>query len=164
LILRSREPSPGDILRLEERYGLKTVISLNGDLDKKAWLFARGKEPRQVNLRRFIAERGLRHEVFHMSASRAPSDEELRGVFRLLRDDSLKPALVHCRGGSDRTGVIGALYGIEFLGQTKEEAKATMRQHMWAADGGTEIQGAVVDLYQPGTIRRLLGAPARRWF
>ena len=134
--------------------------SLNGDLDKRVMHGSRA-----VNLRRFIAEQGLRHETFSLSASRAPTDDELQKIFWLLRDDSLKPILLHCRGGSDRTGVIGALYGIEFLGQSKEQAKATMREHMWAASGGTEIQGAVVDLYQPGRLRTLLNRFAvGKWF
>ncbi len=31
-----------------------------------------------------------------------------------------------------------------------------MRRYTWTAHDGTEIQGAVIDLYRPGTIRRLL--------
>jgi len=50
------------------------------------------------------------------------------------------------------------LYRVEFLGASKAEAKAEMRRHMWAARGGTEIQGAYLDLYQPGRIRKLLAA------
>jgi hypothetical protein len=170
LILRSRQPSPQDVVDLQERYGLKTIVSLNGDQNDdvrytpSAGPDGRRPQERTVNLARFIRERGIRHETFSLSASRAPTDAELRAIFKLLRDDATKPLLIHCRGGSDRTGVVGALYAIEFLGQTEEQAKATMREHMWAADGGTEIQGAVVDLYQPGHLRRLLGTPARAWF
>lgn len=161
LILRSRAPSPGDLVRWKARYGLKTVVSLNGDQDREARLWSfQGPVPfaRQVNVRAFIRQLGLGHEVLHMSASRAPSDAELVAVFRVLLDDSKKPLVIHCQGGSDRTGIISALYMVEFQGASKQAARKAMRCHLWAATKGTEIQGAYLDLYQPGTIRRLLAA------
>ncbi|MCO5171718.1 MAG: tyrosine-protein phosphatase [Planctomycetes bacterium] len=162
-VLRSRQPSPADLVRLQERRGVRTIVSLNGDLDERAthWEDAgpgQSPEGRRVVLREFIAERGLAHEVFHLSASRAPTDAELVAIFRVLLDDSKKPLLLHCRGGSDRTGIISALYEVEFLGASKEEARARMRRHLWMAADGTEVQGAYLDLYQPGTLRRLLAA------
>jgi hypothetical protein len=157
---RSSQPSPRDLVRAQERDRVKTILSLNGDLDEEAnlWEDVGGAEPsrRRVNLGRFVAERGLNHEVFRLSASRIPTDAELVGIFRVLLDDSKKPILVHCRGGSDRTGIISALYEIEFLGVTKAAAKEKLRSHLWIAEKGTEIQGAYLDLYRPGTLRRLL--------
>lgn len=161
---RSSQPSPRDLVRAQERDRVKTILSLNGDLDEEVnlWEDVVGAEPsappsrRRVNLGRFVAERGLNHEVFRLSASRIPTDAELVGIFRVLLDDSKKPILVHCRGGSDRTGIISALYEIEFLGVTKAAAKAKLRSHLWIAEKGTEIQGAYLDLYRPGTLRRLL--------
>lgn len=160
-LLRSRLPSPNDLVRLQEDRGVRTILSLNGDLDEEAtyWEDVGPDEPargRRVNRRDFIAQRGLNHEVFRMSASRAPTDAELVGVFRVLLDDSKRPLLLHCQGGSDRTGIIAALYEIEFLGATKAEARGRMREHLWLATDGTELQGAYLDLYQPGTLRRLL--------
>lgn len=163
-IMRSRQPRPKDLLRFKADGG-KTVLSLNGDQDKEGTLWvededaedsAGARKPVKVNLRDFIHEQGLEHRWFGLSASRAPTDAELVGIFRVLLDDSLKPIYLHCTGGADRTGVIAALYQIEFLGVSKAKAKEGMRRYMWAAHDGTEIQGAVIDLYQPGTIRRLL--------
>lgn len=164
---RSSQPSPNDLVNMQTRNQVKTILSLNGDLDEEAnYWFEDTYDPRRdpsapperrrVNLKRFVAERGLNHEVFRMSASRVPSDAELVGIFRVLLDDSKKPILMHCRGGSDRTGIIAALYEIEFLGVSKADAKAKLRRHLWIAEKGTEIQGAYLDLYQPGTLRRLL--------
>ncbi len=160
-IMRSRQPQPGDLLRFAAKGG-RTVLSLNGDQDKEATLFVEDEhEPGrrravQVNLQAFIAEQGLQHHWVKMSAKRVPTDAELIEVFRVLLDDTKRPILFHCTGGADRTGVIAALYEIEFLGASKEEAKRHMRAHMWAAHDGTEIQGAYVDLYQPGRLRELL--------
>lgn len=159
---RSKEPTPEDVVRWQTERKVRTILSLNGALDdERSWTPpAVPGEPRppaqKVRLGAFITSRGLDHPFVGMSASRAPSDDELVAVFRVLLDDARRPILFHCKGGSDRTGVISALYAIEFLGTPKAEAKAEMRKHLWLADGGTEIQGAYVDLYQPGTLTRLL--------
>ncbi|MEZ6187172.1 MAG: tyrosine-protein phosphatase [Planctomycetota bacterium] len=161
-IQRSRQPSPRDIDAFR-RAGGKTVLSLNGDQDEdvqdlRPERLLRLQDPRgePVNLHEYIEAQGLEHVSVGMSAQRAPSDEELLAVFRVLLDDARRPVLVHCQGGSDRTGVICALYAHEFLGVSKAEAKATMRRHLWAAVGGTEIQGAYLDLYPTGRLRALL--------
>lgn len=174
-IERCRQPGPKDLLAFKQRGG-KTVLSLNGRQDERYRYEPPAGEPQRVVLEEFIADQGLAHEWIGMSASRAPSPDELVKVFRVLLDERRHPVLLHCRGGADRTGVIGALYQIEFLGVSKEQAKRTMRKHLWMAANGTEIQGAYVDLYQKGDLRRLLKRhgveiPARfrekaakRWF
>ncbi|MEZ0230332.1 MAG: tyrosine-protein phosphatase [Planctomycetota bacterium] len=157
-ILRSKEPTADDIVRLAREKGVKTVLSLNGDLDKTGWLHGEDRErpAEKVKLNDLIAREGLRHESFRMSAKAAPTDEELVAIFKVLLDDSKKPILVHCLGGSDRTGIVAALYAIEFLGTSKEDAKKVMRDHMWASHDGTEIQGVYLDLYRTGHLRALL--------
>jgi protein tyrosine phosphatase (PTP) superfamily phosphohydrolase (DUF442 family) len=150
------------------RRGLRTLLSLNGAQDDPMW-YVPGRDappalrrggPRRVSVAEHARALGLDHVTLSMSASRAPSDEELVAVFRVLLDPARAPVLVHCRGGADRTGVVCALYAIEFQGLDKAEAKRAMREHMWAADGGTEIQGAYIDLYQPGALRALLAREA----
>lgn len=174
-IERSRQPGPQDLLAFKQRGG-KTVLSLNGRQDERYRYQPPGGEEQRVVLEEFISQQGLGHEWVGMSASRAPSADELVAVFRVLLDERRHPVLLHCRGGADRTGVISALYQIEFLGVSKAQAKRTMRRHLWMAANGTEIQGAYVDLYQKGELRRLLQRhgvkiPARfrekaakRWF
>jgi tyrosine-protein phosphatase SIW14 len=53
-------------------------------------------------------------------------------IIKALKDlmDAPKPILVHCARGSDRTGVVIAMYRIIFQNWTKEEAIKEMR------DGG----------------------------
>lgn len=163
LILRSKLPSPGDIVKLQDRRGLKTIISLNGDQDREATLWrdtGPGSPPAgsKVNVKDFIRARGIEHVVVRMSADEGPTDAELVTVFSALLDDAKKPVLIHCKGGSDRTGIICAVYAHEFLNVSKADAKKTMRRHLWAATSGTEIQGAYLDLYRKGTIKSLLTA------
>jgi protein tyrosine phosphatase (PTP) superfamily phosphohydrolase (DUF442 family) len=174
-IRRSRQPGPKDVLAFKQKGG-RTILSLNGDQRRDVNYTPPGGKRGKVNLQEFIRAQGLKHTWVGMSASRAPSTKELVAVFRVLLDDAQRPVLLHCRGGADRTGVIGALYQIEFLGVSKKAAKAAMRKHMWMASRGTEIQGAYIDLFQKGSLRKLLERagvkiparyrvkPARRWF
>ena len=157
-IQRMRQPRPKDLREFKQRGG-RTVLSLNGDQDKEGTLVRwSGIIPKRtkVNLQDYIRQQGLQHHWQKMGASKVPTDAQLIEVFRVLLDDSKRPILLHCTGGADRTGVVSALYAIEFLGASKAEAKKTMRAHMWAANDGTEIQGAYIDLYQPGTLSALL--------
>ncbi len=163
-LLRSRQPSARALDRLVAEHGIRTVLSLNGELDAQEWYFPgpdasaaeRARGPRQLSLNERIAELGLEHVRIGMSASRAPREEELAEAFRVLLDPARAPVLVHCKGGADRTGVVCALYAMEFQAASREEADATMRKHMWASWDGTEILGAYLDLYQPGSLRALL--------
>lgn len=159
-IHRSKRPEPRHVDAFV-RDGGRTILSLSGPQDHEAWRTVRvdGEDTRErVVLSAYIRAQGLRHEYVSMSASRAPSDAELVAAFRVLLDDAARPVLLHCRGGSDRTGVIGAIFQHEFLGVSKAQAKREMRAHMWVANDGTEIQGAYFDLYQKGHVRALLAA------
>lgn len=161
-IYRSKEPSADNIAEWK-RKGVTRVLSLNGEQDQKSWYHPKNAKTgrygsaQEVVLGSFIRDSmGMTHSMVKMSAKRAPTDKELLAVFRILMDESKGPVLFHCKGGSDRTGVIAALYQIEFLGLSKADAKATMRKHLWAANDGTEIQGLYIDLYRKGHIRSLL--------
>ena len=161
-IYRSKQPSADNMASWAKK-GVKTLLSLNGEQDEKSWYHAKNPKTqkylkaREVVLGNFIKdELGLHHVIVKMSASRAPRDAELVKVFQVFMNEKQGSILFHCRGGSDRTGVIAALYQIEFLGIPKKDAKATMRKHLWAANDGTEIQGLYIDLYRKGHIRALL--------
>lgn len=53
--------------------------------------------------------------------AKAFTDEEIVKALKVL-DKSPKPVLVHCKQGSDRTGVVLAMYRIIFQGWTKAQA------------------------------------------
>lgn len=165
-IYRSNQPDPGEIANYKKNYGIKTVLSLNGDQDKTFRVGIRTRKsagrvqarfpgPR-INLQKRIQELGLNHVTLSMGSTRAPTDAQLAKAFRVLTDDSMKPILMHCNAGADRTGIMGAIYRLEFMGWEKAEAKEEMRSYMWSAFGGTEIQGAYLDLYQRGDLLKLL--------
>jgi len=80
-----------------------------------------------VNLRSFHSDRDeigktdLGYERITMKTWRIDRQEAVR-FLRLVTDPHRTPVLVHCQHGSDRTGVMCALYRIAVQGWTKEEA------------------------------------------
>ncbi len=93
-----------------------------------------------VNLRSFhsdrdaLADTGLDHEQIAVIAWHPERDEVVR-FLRIVTDPARTPALVHCMHGSDRTGMMCALYRIAVEGWTKEDALREM------AEGGFGFHG-----------------------
>ena len=84
-----------------------------------------------VNLRSFhsdrdeLGETGLAYEHIYMKAWH-PEEKEAVRFLQIVTDQKRGPVLVHCKHGSDRTGVMCALYRIVVQGWTKKEALAEM--------------------------------------
>jgi protein tyrosine/serine phosphatase len=55
-----------------------------------------------------------------------PEDEDVVKFLRIATTPALQPVLVHCRHGSDRTGMMVAVYRIVVEGWTKAEASDEM--------------------------------------
>lgn len=86
-----------------------------------------------INLRFFhsdqedIVDTDLGYEEIPMNAWHA-GDEEVVRFLNLVRDKNRAPFFVHCEHGSDRTGMMCAVYRIVIQGWTKDEAIAEMTQ------------------------------------
>ena len=84
-----------------------------------------------VNLRSFHSDRdelsgtGLAYEHIYMKAWH-PEEKEAVRFLQIVTDQKRGPVLVHCKHGSDRTGVMCALYRIVVQGWTKKEALGEM--------------------------------------
>ncbi len=99
-VYRSGQVEGSELADYTEKVGLKSVLNL------------RGASPRSEWYREEIAESarlGLVHVDFALSASREVTDEEAAKLIALMRDLP-KPLLIHCKHGSDRTGLLAALY------------------------------------------------------
>lgn len=106
---RSAQPESGGF-KSAEKLGIKTIISIretgkDADLDEE--------EPTDIKL-------------IHLPLSTTKVTKE--DVGRVLREVHLaeKPVLIHCRHGSDRTGLISAFYRIVFENWSREEARAEL--------------------------------------
>jgi len=83
-----------------DSYGIRTVINLRGEHNGRPWY------DDEVAVTR---KHGLIHIDVPMSANREPNRATISKLINAL-EDAPKPILVHCRSGSDRSGLASALY------------------------------------------------------
>jgi protein tyrosine/serine phosphatase len=138
VLIRSAKPYIGDIDDLEEDYGIRSIICLNREEEPEIEDYARSSNikiicmdmraaqhpsPRQVELFFNIIEgKKIKLDNFQDTITRCTGCDEKQVRFE-------KPILVHCLGGSDRTGIMIALYRIRFQQWTKARAKWDMILH-----------------------------------
>ncbi|MFP5077550.1 dual specificity protein phosphatase family protein [Rhizobium sp. YIM 134829] len=111
-LYRSAQPSAKDIETYASRYGIRTIINLRG-ADKAGWYKAEKAASEQA---------GITHIDFRMSATKRVTPEAMRRLVALMRD-APKPILIHCRSGSDRTGLASSLYLYEIAGKDEQTAE-----------------------------------------
>lgn len=95
---RTYQPSPNHLGAWAAK-GVKTVVNLRGD-----------KPTGQLFLEEEACARlGLRLVNFRVYSREAPSKEILKGA-RALFDEIEYPAIMHCKSGADRVGLMSALF------------------------------------------------------
>ena len=88
-----------------------------------------------INLRNLHSDRdamegtGMKYFRLHVDTL-LPEDDEVESFVQILAKADNLPVFVHCRHGSDRTGLMVAVYRVVFQGWSKEQAIQEMR------DGG----------------------------
>lgn len=107
---RAAQPAPHDIAQLK-RMGVKTIVNLRGErLSGSYWLEVEA-----------CKRHGLKMENCVVRSRAAPSIAELRNVRELFQRIEY-PALVHCKSGADRAGLISTIYMHLIEGQPIEQA------------------------------------------
>ncbi len=111
---RANQPWPFQ-LEAWARRGVKTVVNLRGGFD--AAFYA---------LEQATCERlGLALADFTMTSREPPTRAQVEGA-RDLFESITYPAMMHCKSGADRAGVMAVLYAHFRLGQPIAEAKAQL--------------------------------------
>ena len=96
---RSNQPSPKQIREHAEQRGIKTIINLRGKSPKGYYLLE--KEA--------CEQSGITLVDYQMFSRDTPTVEKVRGA-RDLFDSIAYPALMHCKSGADRAGIMSVLY------------------------------------------------------
>lgn len=109
-LARTYQPSPGKLAKFAKR-GVKTVVNLRGESDTG---FFRLEEEACEKL-------GLELISFKVYSRDAPSKEVLYGAKELFARIQY-PAIMHCKSGADRTGLMGTLYKFLHKGEPMEAA------------------------------------------
>ncbi|MDE0705786.1 MAG: sulfur transferase domain-containing protein [Rhodospirillaceae bacterium] len=114
-LYRSNQPAPFQVRRAA-RSGIRTIVNLRRANESGHYLLEREA----------AAKAGLSQVDFFLSSRNAPQRHQLLDAGELF-DRIDYPALIHCKSGVDRTGLMGALY-ILMKGGT---AAAALEQFGW---------------------------------
>jgi len=109
-IFRGSQPDLSAFPRIAA-LGIRTVVSL------------RFEEESQDEQSAAIAA-GLNYVRIGLRGLGRPDDEAIRRVLETITAEKNQPVLVHCKRGSDRTGVVVACYRIGYEGWSAEKALA----------------------------------------
>ena len=142
--LRSSQPSPAQLARFA-RLGVRSVLNLRGATAHSHYLFEAEACDRL----------GLALHTTPMSATLAPQPAQLLDLLALFRRIET-PFVMHCKSGSDRTGLAAALYLIEMRGAPLPVAR---RQLHWRfghfRSGRAGILDAFLDRFAEAQARGL---------
>jgi protein tyrosine/serine phosphatase len=97
-LLRANQPWPHQLAAWKAR-GIKTVVNLRGGFD--ASFYALEKDA--------CARLGLTMVNFTVTSREVPSREQVLGAKRLYETIAY-PAMIHCKSGADRAGIMSVLY------------------------------------------------------
>lgn len=112
-VYRAAQMDGQKLVRWKRDHGIATILNLRGQNDGADW----------YETERAVADRlGIAHLDFRMSAANELTPDEVQALLALMRD-APKPMLIHCMGGSDRTGLASALYVAGIAGGGEEAAE-----------------------------------------
>lgn len=107
-VYRSGQLSSTHLHEFIREHGIKTVINLRGAHPGAAWFEQEA---------RIVKDGGAQLVNIRLSANHVPDQSTLNQLLETLRS-AKKPFLIHCNGGSDRTGLASALYEVTVAKQT----------------------------------------------
>jgi len=116
---RSGQLSGAQLRRTIEVLGIRTIINLRGHSTDHEWYRAEAA---------VAAEKGVALHSVHLSSRGLPHRDELAALLDLYRSAE-RPILVHCDSGADRAGEAAAIYEIEYMGKSREEALEMLTLH-----------------------------------
>ncbi len=113
LVYRSAQMNASALATVIPQYGIKSILNLRGAGEGKDWYVG------EINTSR---ELGVQHFDYALSATHELTNEQMDKILDTIRT-APKPILIHCKSGSDRTGLIGALYLYSLEGRPSESAR-----------------------------------------
>ncbi len=136
-MFRANQPSPEHIARYANELGLKTIVNLRGQSPKGYYLLE--KEA--------CARNGIQLVDFQMFSREIPPSEAILEA-KTLFDSIAYPALMHCKSGADRAGIMAVLYQHFRNGQSIEQALEMLsRKYLHIREGKTGILDFFFEAY-----------------
>jgi protein tyrosine/serine phosphatase len=135
-LVRANQPWPHQLKAWKAR-GIKTVVNLRGGFDGSFYA-----------LEKAACERlGLTLVDFTVTSREVPSRERVLGAKRLF-ETLAYPALMHCKSGADRAGIMSVLYMHFRQGKTIREALDQLHlRYLHVKQGKTGVLDYVFERY-----------------
>ncbi len=135
-LVRTNQPWPHQLAAWKAR-GIKTIVNLRGGFD--ASFHALEKDAcRQLDLEMVN---------FTVTSREVPSREQMLGAKRLYETIAY-PALIHCKSGADRAGIMSVLYMHFRQGKTIREAMDQLHlRYLHVKHGKTGVLDYVFERY-----------------
>lgn len=115
-LYRSNHPTPGNLRAFTRRVGLKSLINLRGQAKNGSDALSRAEAKRL----------GLDFYDMAFESRGAPHKDRILRLADILAG-MRGPALIHCKSGADRAGLVAGLYVLINGGSTEQ----AMRQLSW---------------------------------
>ena len=112
ILYRSAQLSKIETRWAVREYQIKSVLNLRG---------AHAGQPWYDEEIAAAGELGLAHFDYPLSAKRFVTSQQIDEILDIMRK-APKPLLIHCKSGSDRTGLVAALYRFSETGAAAAEA------------------------------------------
>lgn len=145
VLYRSSQPKVGQLKRLVERYGIRTVI------------VARETSERVRQEEEFGRDAGVRIVQIPVESRTEVAAEQISEFMRIVDDPRNRPVLVHCAAGLHRTGLLCALYRVERQGWPPQRA----REEMLSFGFDARSESAVLKQFDQYVEARQIGATPR---
>lgn len=144
-----------------KRYGIRTILNLQNDkLDPKV---ERGYlDRRTVRESELCKELNVNYRVISpdlqnpRDADQGARPRAVDEFLKIMDDPEVYPVLIHCKAGLHRTGILAAVYRMEYQGWTVSEAHEELKAHGFgdrACTSANEYVRQYVLKYQPGQRR-----------
>jgi protein tyrosine phosphatase (PTP) superfamily phosphohydrolase (DUF442 family) len=112
VLYRSAQPDRDHLVAAARQHGIKSVLNLRGRNPGSRWYDEEVEASREL---------GLAHYDYSISAKRLVTPQQIAEILDIIRQ-APKPLLIHCKSGSDRAGLVSALYRFSLAGATAEDA------------------------------------------
>jgi len=135
-LVRTNQPWPFQ-LAWWKKQGIKTVVNLRGGFDGSFYA-----------LEKDACERlGIKMVDFTITSREVPIRARVHGAKELFETIEY-PALIHCKSGADRAGIMSVLYAHYRLGLPIEEAKKQLSgRYLHIKEGNTGVLDYTFDQY-----------------
>ncbi|MEO1425261.1 MAG: protein tyrosine phosphatase [Pseudomonadota bacterium] len=134
---RTYQPSPDHLKRWHERHQIRTVINLRGETPAGHFILEREA----------CARLGMTLVNFKVYSREAPTPKIIHDAAKLFASITY-PAIMHCKSGADRAGMMAVLYSFFEMGMPLDKAMAHLSwRYGHVRQGKTGVIDHAFDLY-----------------